>query len=364
MLFLPLILLLGIVTSYDDIKHGKIRNRYIIYALVASVIVNSILFFAGLIDFSYIIRLSATVLFALIIGFFIWYIGYWSAGDAKLFTAFTALIPLTAYKQPGNPLLHLIVNIFVPIFLFFIIYVLIRTNIQQKMGIVKRTLHWKNIANYLLTIFSIGWIVSFLFGMLKNSIYPNLPQNMLINLVCIMIFSSALMKLSEMNFMKRIGVDYLKITIAIALLRIVFNFQQMLLLSFWQNFIITTLIYGLVMIALNEISDLFINHVDIPLLKEGMIPAEDVIKTKKGYIKQKISSYSQMSSSKSIFEANADGLTKKDIKKLNGLYKKRKIEEHLAVQQTIPFAPFISLGALLTVVCGGSFITIIISLFS
>ena len=42
--FLPMILLLGIVTSYEDIKFGKIRNKWIILALAYSIAANIALF--------------------------------------------------------------------------------------------------------------------------------------------------------------------------------------------------------------------------------------------------------------------------------------------------------------------------------
>ena len=38
-LFLPAILFLGATTSYEDIKHGKIRNKWIISAIVYAAIV-------------------------------------------------------------------------------------------------------------------------------------------------------------------------------------------------------------------------------------------------------------------------------------------------------------------------------------
>ena len=42
--FLPMIIFLGIVTSYDDIKTGKIRNKWIAFALAFSAVMNIILF--------------------------------------------------------------------------------------------------------------------------------------------------------------------------------------------------------------------------------------------------------------------------------------------------------------------------------
>ncbi|MBI2646715.1 MAG: prepilin peptidase, partial [Deltaproteobacteria bacterium] len=97
--FLPAILALGIITSYEDIRYGKIRNGWVIFALVYAIIIYSALiinaYFIGKVNTPYLIELMANIGFAVIAGFSMWYFGLWTAGDVKLFIAYSAIIHLS-----------------------------------------------------------------------------------------------------------------------------------------------------------------------------------------------------------------------------------------------------------------------------
>jgi len=69
--FLPGILILGSITSYEDIKFGKIRNKYIIAALAYAVLVylGFILFNLKNLNNVYLIELGVNFLFVVAIGF-------------------------------------------------------------------------------------------------------------------------------------------------------------------------------------------------------------------------------------------------------------------------------------------------------
>ena len=47
--FLPFIIALGLITSYDDIKKGKIYNKYIVASLIIGLLINIILYFLNII---------------------------------------------------------------------------------------------------------------------------------------------------------------------------------------------------------------------------------------------------------------------------------------------------------------------------
>jgi len=85
---LPAILFLGIITSYEDIKSGKIRNKWIMSALIYAVLVNVVLvlFYPSKngIHLPYLIELTTNSLFSVVLGFGLWYLGIWTAGDGKL----------------------------------------------------------------------------------------------------------------------------------------------------------------------------------------------------------------------------------------------------------------------------------------
>ena len=64
-----------------------------------------------------------------------------------------------------------------------------------------------------------------------------------------------------------------------------------------------------------------------------------------------------------LFEPSSDGLTKEDVLKIKWLHKHKKVEfNKIKIYQTLPFAPFLFLGALLTILFGESFITFLVGL--
>jgi Flp pilus assembly protein protease CpaA len=102
-LLLPAIVLFGLATSYSDIRHGKIRNRLvaaaIIYSFLATAAVTLSLVLAGEPVFSgYLPAYTVNIAAALVFGFGFWYAGLWGAGDAKLFVAYSSLVPLSFYS--------------------------------------------------------------------------------------------------------------------------------------------------------------------------------------------------------------------------------------------------------------------------
>mgnify|MGYP001573972824 CR=1 FL=1 len=100
-------------------------------------------------------------------------------------------------------------------------------------------------------------------------------------------------------------------------------------------------------------SDYFAKELKFNQLKEGMVPAEIIFKFKGKYHKKPITfSIAQLARKRTIgtplFENSTKGLSKKEIRTLQSLYKKLPFKT-LRIQSTIPFAPFLFLGALLTI---------------
>jgi len=113
--FLPALLALGAVTTYEDIKSGKIRNIWILAGILYAVVVY--LFFS---PFSApekeIIYLN--ILISILVSYLLWKKGLWAAGDAKLFIVYALLIPPAHYKNvylSYFPAFNLLFNIFFPV---------------------------------------------------------------------------------------------------------------------------------------------------------------------------------------------------------------------------------------------------------
>lgn len=84
------------LSSYTDIKEGKIYNKHIMVFLSIGIIVQLvylIIMNRALVNL-YIVNLGSTIIFSILIYFF----GIWSAGDAKLVITIITLIPMEIYN--------------------------------------------------------------------------------------------------------------------------------------------------------------------------------------------------------------------------------------------------------------------------
>jgi len=335
--FLPVILVLGVITSREDIKFNRISNKYTVGALILSGIIHLYLFFAGYINSEYLTSVGINVLIALVISFTLYMAGYWSPGDAKLFVAYMSLIPLNFYQNVGINLkpMTLLVNTFLPVFVYLIIWILIKTNKKLKLGIIKNILKPKIIGQYLLLILATSWIVRLLFQ------YAGIEVNILYNMLGIVLLRYILKKIFplELNYLLAF----------LALLRIVLFSSDIFRLSFVKNFLLLTLAYMLFIVFVSQLGRLMIKEVRIKDLKQGMVPAEIILKNHK---KKAITNHAQFSNERGAkYQARTSGLTKSDIKKIKSL----KLEYNtLKVHESIPFAPFMFGGALLTMLFKGN----------
>lgn len=144
-IFLSVILFIGIITSYEDFRTSKIRNKWILIGLVYPGIIYLfcwILFvlifkrdvdhvIAGIInrliwnfDKWYINLVISTV-----VSYLLWHFKVWAAGDAKLFICYAALIPMGQYSRVYFKYyfasFSLLLNIFIPATLFLFLKSLI-----------------------------------------------------------------------------------------------------------------------------------------------------------------------------------------------------------------------------------------------
>lgn len=139
-IFLTMIFYLGIVTTFEDFKNSKIRNKWILTGLIYSFFIYLIfwilyrLAIKEIVDpiigsvASYLIwnfdKWCINLAISTIVAYLLWYFKMWAAGDAKLFITYAALIPMGQYSKVYFNYYFasflLLVTIFIPatIFLF------------------------------------------------------------------------------------------------------------------------------------------------------------------------------------------------------------------------------------------------------
>lgn len=155
--FLPVLFLVGIVTSYQDIKYGKIKNKWIVAGLVWGLGIYSASYLwifigdhsiflpkaSNYISYLYLNYALINALISLAIGYGSWYFDMWSAGDAKLFFIFSLLLPLTYYSRTYlafYPSFALLLNIFIPVLIYLLLH-----NLFLAFGdIPKKSLSFRN----------------------------------------------------------------------------------------------------------------------------------------------------------------------------------------------------------------------------
>jgi len=363
-LFLPCIIFIGLITSYTDIKYGKIKNRWAILAIIYTLIVYAflIIFYktTGVeIRNSYIIEIIITGFFSILIGYIMWVIGFWTAGDAKLFFAYSLLIPLSVYQYGHYQYFsstNIIINTFVPFFAVLSIFLLFKTSLKQKIFYLKKSFIPKVIIQVLIFLFAFIWIAQLFFS------FFNINPDYFIMVVFLFVFMIALEKLIPLRLYT--------VVIILSVLRLIFDKTSYSLESLKFLFITWILFILLRFFILYLGYNLLTKKVDIKLLKKGMVPSEKIYLEGGKYKKHDMLYFSLFSylyektqKRDYVFEPLAEGLSESDVKKLKKLEDKFDFE-HLRVHQTLSFSPFMFGGVLLTIIFQGNmFIALHLLLF-
>ena len=161
-LFLPGIATLGILSSYTDLKYGRIRNVHLFAAFFYGCVGYSYLFFSNRLGYKPLV-LFGNFFVTAILSYILYIRQFWSAGDAKLFIVFSFLCPWFVYSGIfWLPAFSLLVHIGI----FSLIYMLL----FDAKAILDRLVHFsrkdvvlwtKQFCRALAMVFSITWIISY-----------------------------------------------------------------------------------------------------------------------------------------------------------------------------------------------------------
>jgi hypothetical protein len=360
-LFLPGILLLGIVTTYTDLKEGKIRNKHIIMAVVYSLAAYILLTILnwGSIRIGYFIELFIMCGLSLIMGFIMWYVGLWTAGDAKLFFAYSMLVPLSVYKHGHIPYFDsttLLINTVVPISVYLSIDLMFKTSLKQKLLFLKGALHPEEVFSLAISLFAFLWVTTFLFKLI------NLPMNYFVGTFLLLIVVMLFEKIFSPKLFKLV-------IIIISVLRFIFD-KSIYSYYFVEKFLLFLALFVILRFFIIKMGFLSLTKkTDLGLLREGMVPAEVICKNDGKYEKQDwvffsvFDHFQERISGKDYLFDPTQPLTKQDINKISALRKKLGFK-HLRIQQTLPFAPFLFFGILLTLLINGDVISLFLRFIS
>lgn len=347
-LILIIIILFGTWASYTDLKKSKIKNYTILLLILMSIILN---IFITKVFITNPLQSATSIFIAIVAGVLIWLAGLWSAADAKLFIAFNFLIPVTLYTHaesyfPGSSIL---INSFVPLFLFSFIQVIFKTKFKEKKAILGEFFKFRFILNIILptlTFMSLSYAISH---------FLKIPIDYFLTTIMFFIIFWVI----EQKFKFKLNYFFLIMTIV----SVIFLHSKIFTLGFLVNWIIAmvTVFSMFFLTSLGRFT--YTQSVRLTELKEGIIPAEMIVNVNEKYLKKPIIfispllSLRERSSTKLIFGYNPDGIKKDDIAKVMKLYKEGKLGfDEIKVSKTMKFAPFLFLGVLLTYFAKGYFI--------
>lgn len=332
-------ILIGILISYEDFKKSLIRNKYVLLLLIYALLFQ--LYF-GIETMLFI----STFLSSLIISFLFWYLGMWPAGDAKLFLALSLIFPPLFYKQ-SFVVMDYLVNCFVPIFFFMVFFLLIKS----RADVIKKALKYA-FEPYKIVLISViflgfAWLFTSILSLLK------LPSNFFITIFAMFVAYEILRKF----FTAKTETFF----VLCAIVRIIIDYNNIYTIPFLYKFFTTLFVFIVLRFFVLHIAYYsYTKKVKISQLKQGMVLAEGMVKRNKKIEKVNFlqtSMIQTLQQRKEKYIHDLGELTKEDVEKIIKLKEEKKIDfNEVLVFQKQPFAVFLLLGYILTLLFQGSFV--------
>ena len=345
------VLIFGTWTSYTDIKYGKIKNISILLMLTLGLFVN-IFLTKTLSTFDLNMKSDfaqsiINVIISFVFGFVLWTAGIWTQGDAKLFLGYSFLLPVFTYKHgyvSFFPSLVILINTFIPIAIFYILNSFIHVKLKNLKTSVKQIFSSQNVINLILYVFG----SFFIFQLFLN--YFNTSLNFVLQMIILFILMEVLNKISSKATLIFSVIGFI--------LRITYSFSSIFELPFVFQFLSTTVVF-LILKLLLSFTEFYAQSIRIKDLKAGMMLSERLIKTKKGVEKRELSIITIFDIFQNVKESFMGDvktrLTGKDVKQLQKMRKEGKLKfDEIKIAKTVPFAPFMLFGVLLTYFLQGS----------
>lgn len=143
--------IIGVFLSTRDFREGRILNKEVLLVFFAGLVLNLLEF--GTMPST---DIFVNLILSLLIGYALWKMGIWSAGDGKLFTAYSLFLPAQAYSS-FFPSQYLLYNVFLISFFIWLPSLLWKTTAEQKKGAFIVAFGKKSVANMVLILFGVFW---------------------------------------------------------------------------------------------------------------------------------------------------------------------------------------------------------------
>ncbi len=372
--------IIGLGTAYGDIYRKKIMHSWLLfgvryagtfYVIFLSIAVLEKLGFSPFPALVFQLNLFSEIAIntgiAFIVSMIFWYIGIWAAGDTKLFTLSSFLIPLTFYTNSHLnwfPAFALLVNVLVPVLCFVLFKFLLHllSNFYQLLrkqpkgsGQLFKGL-FKDLRKWLVQFISMQTVVVSL-GQLQQALMRYLGKFIPFQGAFFLLFIFGQKYMS--GFFSNIFVRTCCTLYFIGYLLIGGFFApqevgRMLLMSFKL-----TLLMSLVTYLTTVLLDDYIEKQEVVTLSVRQLEPYMLLALRSEVVLMRDKKYFQAK----IRKLYPDGLLEDQVRAIKKWYKKEGIKK-IEIYKTFPFAPFIFLGGLITLFFKGSpFIALAVQLF-
>ena len=359
--------------SYTDLKTQKIRNFCSLGLLYVGTLSQLMAWYLGTTTPLYILGLF---LGGGLIAFGLYWFGIFSPGDSKLFWGLCLIFPLSLFRDLSGalsfPPLTLALNIIVPYSIGVLGYLIFKfVFMRNKLDLLR---------HFLKSNFQKKELIEKLFSLLVligiGSVFTYLLQHFgweldrFLSLVFVLVAFTLIQKL--LSLLPKTPVSYAVISFIAIWLTVQATPSVSILLSglafFLGLYIVVFVIAKQLVLSLASIT--LDTAVDVSGLQVGMIPAEQIVRvehpdgTVRYEKKQVVLSSGQEDSI--VISPDPSGLTTEEINQLQNLAAAGAFAEfgnQINVQPSIRFAPVISIGALLTILCQGPFYLKLVQLF-
>ena len=357
---------------YTDLKTQKIRNICSFGLIYAGILSQLMTCYLGTTTPLYILGLffgSGIAAFA-----FYWF-GIFSPGDSKLFWGLCLIFPPPLFRLLSGivsfPPLILTLNVIIPytigIFGYLLFkYLLGRNKMEILRNSLKATLQKEHLLERifnLLLLIGIGSTIIYITKLFVWEISRFLQVSLVLTtFILLRKLLSCLPKTPTCYAITGFVCIWISVKASASIYGFIYGFAFFLGLYFVIFVIAKQLVLGLAM-TLDR-------NIDIANLKVGMIPAEQIVQTthQNGVVsyEKRQAIFSSGIRGNIVISPGATGLSKKEIEELRNLADQgafAEFENKIKIQPDICFAPVISVGALLTILCQGPFYLKLIQIF-
>lgn len=320
---LGLIILVGTLTSYTDLKYNKIKNRHLLLGLIPGILYYTTILCVYPERLGYGFLWHLLLLFS--IGLIIYLSRAWPAGDVKLFLLLSFLVYTPNFLDlPSSVFLFLHIGVAGGLCILFL---LIKRYIEQPIKFIKSIFSKKNrvfLAQMFIISFSFSWISTLLRAFLIPLGFSYL---FIIPLYLIYGLSYFILEKTKHQWLVLLGIFIFSNS---------FHFMLQGMHIFEWSYILQTILYlipyligYLLFTGTNE--EFLTKQKEIENLRPNLKLAADVYTTDKQLVLKKDKT-----------------LSKEDIETLNSSYKEGRLkEDKLPVRETLSFAPIMFIGAIL-----------------